>query len=79
MTHDEKINYMRLACRLSIQEMSNMEADLLISLYELVKEKQGELSLQDIVEAENEVQERAETRKDRTLLDKVSTKIDSNE
>lgn len=74
MTHEEKINYLRIAsgiCGFSIQ---NEHLDLLISLYELVLEKKGNGKIDDIVDVELKVKERTDAKKRSELLDKVSKK-----
>lgn len=74
MTHEEKINYLRISAGICGFSIQNEHLDLLISLYELILEKKGDGRIDDIVEVELEVKERANAKKRSELLDKVSKK-----
>ena len=58
MTHDEKINYMKLACGLCRFAISTSDMDLLVSMYEGIVEKQGQFTLADAAGVETQVKER---------------------
>jgi hypothetical protein len=75
MTHDQKINYMRIAAGIAGYGFKNEQLDLLVSLYELIIEKNESGAISDIVEVELGVKNRADTKAKQDLLDKVSTKI----
>jgi len=75
MTHDEKINYMRISAGIAGFGISNEHLDLLVSIYELVLEKKGESTVDDATKIEIEVKKRANVRLKNELLDKVSTKV----
>ncbi len=75
MTHEEKINYMRIATGMAGFTIKNYHLDLLVSVYELVIEKEGKSSVDDVCKIEGGVRLREELRKKQELLDKVSDKI----
>lgn len=63
MNHEEKINYMRIAAGICGFAFRNDQMDLLVSLYELVLEKQGDADLKSTVQIEHGVKERERQRK----------------
>lgn len=75
MIHEEKINYMRIAAGIVGYGFDNKGLDMLVSLYELVIEKQGESDLKTILEIEADVKKRDDIKKRSELLDKVSEKV----
>lgn len=75
MTHEEKINYMKIAAGVVGYAFDPKGLDLLVSLYELVIEKQGNSDLSDIAKVETQVKQRAEEKRKSELLDKVSDKV----
>lgn len=75
MTHEEKINYMRIAAGICALGFTQKQLDLLVSLYELVIEKQGKANLEDAIGIESEVKKRADIKSKTDLLDKVSDKV----
>lgn len=75
MTHDEKINYMRIAAGICTYGFTTQQLDLLVTLYELILEKKGKASVDDAVDAELAVKKRADIIARSNLLDKVSEKI----
>jgi hypothetical protein len=76
MTHEEKINYMRIATGIVGYGFDNKGLDILVSLYELVIEKQGKTDIDTICEVECEVKKRTDIKSRSELLDKVSKKVD---
>ena len=76
MTHEEKINYMRIATGIVGYGFDTKDLDILVSLYELVIEKKGDSDLQTICEIEAEVKKRADIKSRSELLDKVSEKVE---
>lgn len=75
MTHDEKINYMRMSAGVCGFHIDHKHLDLLVSTYELILEKKGDTSLSDSAKVEVEVKKRDDARNRQALLDKVSEKI----
>jgi len=75
MTHEQKINYMRIAAGIACLGFSNSQLDLLVSLYELVLRKKGEATVDDTVNVELEVKKRSDIKSKQDLLDKVSDKV----
>lgn len=75
MTHEEKINYMRIAAGIVGYSFDTKNLDMLVSLYELVIEKQGETDLKTVCKIETEVKNRANAKSRSELLDKVSEKV----
>ena len=71
MTHDEKINYMRIATGIVGYGFDNKGLDMLVSLYELVIENKGETDLKTICKIEAEVNKRAYIKSRSELLDKT--------
>ena len=61
MTHKEKINYMRISAGICRYGFSNEQLDTLVSLYELIIEKKGDGTIDDITKIEIECKKRAET------------------
>jgi len=76
MTHEEKINYMRIATGIVGYGFDTKDLDMLVSLYQLVIEKKGDSDLQTICEIEAEVKKRADIKSRSELLDKVSEKVE---
>ena len=74
MTHEQKINYMRIAAGLCCFGFTNQQMDLLVSIYDLVLEKQGNTSLMDTSKVEVDVKKRADIKSKTEMLDKISTK-----
>jgi hypothetical protein len=74
MTHQEKINYMRIAAGICGFGFNNQQLDLLVSLYELTIEKEEKTDLMSIAKIEQECKERANTKHKQNLLDKISDK-----
>jgi hypothetical protein len=75
MTHEEKINYMKIAAGICGYGFDTKGLDLMVSLYELVIEKQGDSDLRSISKIEAEVKHRADVKSRSELLDKVSEKV----
>jgi hypothetical protein len=75
MTHEEKINYMRIAAGITGFGLRDEHLDLLVSLYELVVKREGKTSLSDVVDIEREVKKRADIKARQDALDKVSEKV----
>ena len=71
MTHEEKINYMRIATGIVGIKFYGNDADLLVSLYELVIEKKGETDLDSVCRVESEVKDRANAKKLSQISDKA--------
>lgn len=76
MTHEEKVGFMNIAASLCNLAFKPEHLDLLVSLYEEVCNRGGEMTLSDTVQVEKEVKKRANVRSRQDLLDKVSEKID---
>jgi hypothetical protein len=68
MTHEEKINYMRISTGLCCFSFKMEHLDLLVSLYELIIGKQGKTDLRDVIEVEYACKEREKVRKKEELL-----------
>lgn len=75
MSHEEKINYLRIAASLCNYGFTNQQLDLFYSLYEAVIEKQGNNDLKEILEIESRVKAKHEAIAKSELLDKFSEKI----
>lgn len=75
MTQEQKINYMRIAAGIVGYGFDNKGLDMLVSLYDLVIEKQGETDINSVCKVEAEVKKRADIKSRSELLDKVSEKI----
>ena len=58
MTHEEKIKYMKVATGIVGYNFNPKILDLLVSIYDLVLEKQGETDLKSVCKVEAEVNER---------------------
>lgn len=49
ITHDEKINYLKIAAGICNFGFSPLQLDLLVSLYELILEKKSDATIDDIL------------------------------
>mgnify|MGYP000013346358 CR=1 FL=1 len=72
MTHEEKINYMKIASSIVSYGFDEKGLDLMVSIYELVIEKKGKTDIHTICSVKAEVEQRASNKKKSELLDKVS-------
>lgn len=52
MTHDEKVNYLRLALSLQKISVTNEIADRVITTYQKILEKKGKFNIEDAVAIE---------------------------
>jgi hypothetical protein len=75
MTHDQKINWMRIAAGVAGFGMKTEHFDLLVSVYELILEKKGNTTVEDAIEIEEQVKKRADAKNREQLLDSVSEKV----
>lgn len=75
MTHEEKVNYMKIAAGIVGYSFETKGLDLLVSIYELVIQKEGNTDLWSITKLEAEVKKRADVKSRSELLDKVSKKV----
>ena len=75
MTHEEKINYMRIAAGVCNYGFTNEQLDLLVSLYETVIELKGKTDINTISKVEADVEKRANIKRKQELLNKVSEKV----
>ena len=66
---------MKIACGVVGYAFDPKGLDLLVSLYELVIEKQGKTDLTDIAKVEVEVKQRADAKSKSDMLDKISDKV----
>jgi hypothetical protein len=62
MTHEMKIEYMKIAAGVCCLGFSFEQLDLLVSLYELVLQKEGETDLRSMVDVKIAAKRRAEER-----------------
>lgn len=70
MTHEQKINYMRIASGIAGFGINTHQLDLLISIYELILEKKGKSNVEDAVKIEYEVKQREKERQIKEMIDK---------
>jgi hypothetical protein len=75
MKHEDKINYMRIAAGIVGYTFDPKGLDMMVSLYDLVLEKQGDTDLKIICKVEDDVKSRDDLRRKQELLDKVSNKV----
>ena len=75
MTHEEKINYMKIATGIVGYGFDKKNLDKLVSIYELIIEKKEKTDLKSISKMEDEVNKRADIKKRKELLDKVDEKV----
>ena len=75
MTHEEKINYMKIAAGIVGYGFEPKGLDMLVSIYELIIEKKWDADLKTISEIEAAVNKRDAIKKRSELLDKISEKI----
>lgn len=70
MTHEEKINYMKIATGIVGYGFDPKGLDVLVFIYELVIKNEGSTDLKMVVQTEIAVEERATAKKEKELLDK---------
>ena len=75
MTQEQKINNMKIAAGICGFGFDNKGLDLLVSLYELISEKEGQTSLCDVTKVQMDVKNRDDAKTRSELLDKVSEKL----
>ena len=75
MTHEKKINYMRIAAGIVGFGFDDKGLDMLVSIYELVVKNEGKTDLKMVCDLETEVKNRADAKSRSELLDKVSEKV----
>ena len=75
MTHEEKINYMRIAVGVAGFSIREKDMDLLVSIYELINVRGEKGNIKDILEVERQVKQRADIKAKSELLDKISDKV----
>ena len=63
MTQEEKIQYITIAANICKFGFTQHQMDLLISLYDLVMEKEGDTDLRSIAQTEALVNQRTEARR----------------
>ena len=62
MTHEEKINYMKIALGICSFSLKIEDIDLIFSIYDLVNEKKGEGNIKDILKIQESVKDRYKTK-----------------
>ena len=75
MTHEEKINYMRIATRIVGYVFEEEHIDLFVSLYESILKHGEEISIYHILKIELEIKGRKDSKSKSELLDKFSEKV----
>jgi len=70
MTHEEKINYMRIATGIVGFRFNPKDLDLFVSIYELVIQNQGETDLKAICKIQADVEARYELEGENNLEQK---------
>lgn len=58
MTHEEKINYMKIAAGIVGYGFDKKGLDMLVSLYDLVTKHEGDTDVKQIVKVQTEVEKR---------------------
>lgn len=75
MTHEEKIEFMRIACNMAGYNFKDEVLDMILSLNDLVLEHKGQTDLKMVCKVEEEVKKRADIKSRSELLDKFSEKV----
>lgn len=75
MTHEDKINYMRICAGIAGLGIDNYNLDILVSTYELVLEKKGKANVEDALNVKHGAEERKKAKERSEILDKISEKI----
>lgn len=58
MTHEQKINYMRMACNMCRFGFDNCHLDMLVSLYDLVIKMEGKTDMYSVCKVEADAKQR---------------------
>ena len=72
MTHEEKVNYMKIAAGIVGYGFEKKSLDMLVSIYDLVLEKRGKTDLHSIVKIQCEVEDREKQRIEAEMLAKAT-------
>jgi hypothetical protein len=75
MKAEDKIGYMKIAANLCGFGFDRKQMDLLVSMYDALIEKKGNLTIMDICKLEQEVKARNDIRTKQEILDQVSEKV----
>ena len=75
MTHEEKINYMKIASGMVGYAFNPKDLDTLVSIYELLVKKKGKADLRAVLQVESDVKERADIKSRSELLDTIAKKV----
>jgi len=70
MTHEEKIQYMKIALGIIGYGFDHKSSDMLISVYELILKKEGKTDLEMILKVKARVEERDDLKNRSEMLDK---------
>ena len=62
MTHEEKINYMRIALACCSFNLKIEDVDLIVSIYDMIINKKGSGTIKDALEIENKVKAKYKTK-----------------
>jgi hypothetical protein len=58
MTHEEKINYMKIALGICSFSLKIEDIDLIVSIYDLVIDKKGSGNIHDVLKVQESVKDR---------------------
>lgn len=73
MTHEEKVNYMKIATAIVGYGFDEKGIDSIISVYELVLKRKGRTNIEDIIDVKHQISERDEQRK----KDKIKSELEA--
>jgi hypothetical protein len=62
MTHEEKINYMKIALGICSFSLKIEDIDLIVSIYDLVIDKKGSGNIHDVLKVQESVKDRYKTK-----------------
>jgi len=79
MTHEEKISYMRMAMGLANFGFSEEQLDLLVSMYDLILEKEEETDLDSMTTVVMDCRSREDARVEANIKKEIETKKRLNE
>lgn len=75
MDYNEQTKYLRIACNIAKLGLNDEQLYLLLSLYELIKDKKGKADVQEICDLETKAKNETNSVKRSKLLDEISEEI----
>lgn len=76
ITKEQKVKFLHIAANVAGVGLDERLSDLIVSLYEIILEKQEDLTIKEILSIMHEAKQRADVKARQYMLDQVSQKIE---